>query len=63
MTVAEEKIKIIKKLLETSDTLLLREIASLLHIPSLTDYTNQPVSQETLLAKMNTQKKLQEKAT
>lgn len=52
MTAAEEKIKVIEKVLETDDTYLLREIASLLHKPSLTDYPGQPMSQETFLAKI-----------
>ncbi len=52
MTVAEEKIKVITKVLETDDTLLLREIASLLYTPALTDYPNQPMSQEVVLAKV-----------
>ena len=52
MTAAEEKIKVIEKVLETDDTLLLREIASLLHTPALTDYPNQPMSQEALKTKV-----------
>ncbi|GAB4051319.1 hypothetical protein [Spirosoma foliorum] len=52
MTAAEEKIKVIEKVLETNDALLLREIASLLYTPSLTDYPSQPMSQETFLAKI-----------
>ena len=52
MTAAEEKIKVIEKILKTDDTLLLREIASLLHTPALTDYPSQPMNQETFLAKI-----------
>ena len=52
MTAAEEKIKVIEKVLETNDALLLREIASLLYTPSLTDYPSQPMSQEAFLAKI-----------
>lgn len=52
MTAAEEKIKVIEKILETEDTYLLREIASLLHEPSLADYPIQPMSKDTFLAKI-----------
>ena len=52
MTAAEEKIKVIEKVLETNDALLLREIASLLHTPALTDYLIQPMSWEAFLAKI-----------
>ncbi|CAN5554588.1 hypothetical protein BH09BAC4_BH09BAC4_09860 [soil metagenome] len=52
MTAAEEKIKVIEKVLETDDAYLLREIASLLHTPSLTDYPTQPLSKEAFLAKI-----------
>ncbi len=51
MTAAEEKIKVIEKVLETDDTSLLREIASLLNTPSLTDYPK-PMSEEKLLVKI-----------
>lgn len=51
MTAAEEKIKVIEKVLETDDALLLREIASLLHTPALTDYP-QPMRQDVFLAKI-----------
>ncbi len=52
MTAAEEKIKVIEKVLETDDALLLREIASLLHKPALTDYPSQPMSKEAFLVKI-----------
>ena len=52
MTAAEEKIKVIEKVLETDDAYLLREIASLLHTPSLTDYPSQPMSREAFFAKI-----------
>lgn len=53
MTAAEEKIKVIEKVLETDDALLLREIASLLNTPALTDYVSQSITQNELLAKIN----------
>ncbi|QIP16101.1 hypothetical protein G8759_27425 [Spirosoma aureum] len=52
MTVAEEKIKVIEKVLETDDAHLLREVASLLNIPSLSDYPGQPMSMENFLGKI-----------
>ncbi|GAB3491079.1 hypothetical protein GCM10027341_03620 [Spirosoma knui] len=52
MTAAEEKIKVIEKILETDDALLLREIASLLHTPALTDYANPPMSRDAFMAKI-----------
>ena len=53
MTAAEEKIKVIEKVLETDDALLLREIASLLNTPALTDYVSQPIDQNELLIRIN----------
>jgi len=53
MTAAEEKIKVIEKVLETDDTFLLREVASLLHTPTLTDYTPQTMSHKDFSAKIN----------
>lgn len=52
MTADEEKIKVIEKVLEADDALLLREITSLLHTPALTDYPNQPMSRDELMAKI-----------
>lgn len=53
MTAAEEKIKVIEKVLETDDALLLREIASLLNTPALTDYVSQSITQNELLDTIN----------
>lgn len=53
MTAAEEKIKVIERVLETDDALLLRKIASLLHMPSLTDYLHQPLSREAFMGRIN----------
>ena len=53
MTIAEDKIRVIEKVLETEDTFLLREISSLLSIPSLTDYSSSPMSLDTFYAKID----------
>ena len=53
MTSAEEKIRVIEKVLETDDTYLLREIASLLHTPALADYAPQSMTQAELVAKVD----------
>lgn len=52
MTAAEERIKVIEKVLETDDAYRLREIASLLHTPSVSYYPTQPMSKEVFLAKI-----------
>lgn len=53
MTAAEEKIRVIEKVLETEDAWLLREIASLLHTPALADYAPQSMTQNELLDKVD----------
>lgn len=52
MIAAEDKIRVIERILETDDTNLLRDIESLLHQPTLFDYQSEPMSQAAFITKI-----------
>lgn len=52
MVAAEDKIRVIERILETDNADLLRDIESLLHQPTLADYKPEPMNHATFMAKI-----------
>ena len=52
MITAEEKIRVIERILETDNAYLLRDIESLLHQPTIADYTFEPMTQAAFIHKV-----------
>lgn len=52
MTDAEERIRVIEKVIETDDAFLLHKVASLLHTSTLADCAPQTMSHEAFIAKI-----------